>query len=492
MDRQPFSLSLPLSVSFSRFVSPQALCLVIIALAGCSGALPASETPDSATVTAEPSPTNTAQPSSTATATEGTVTIHFINVGQSVSTLVVGPTGETMLIDTGHFRDDGEYVLQYLQTHEIDRIDYLVVSHNDADHIGGNAAIIEHFETEGDGIGAIYDPGIAASTQTYSEYLDAVETHGVTLYETRAGDSIPFEGVGVEVLGPPEPYLESEARNENSIVLKLTHGEVSFLLTGDAEDDQEAHLVNQYGDQLQTTVLKAGHHGSKSSTSGELLDTVRPQRVIISSAYDSQYGHPAVEVLQRLAERSIPAYWTATHGHIVLVSDGESIAVRTQQDAPTDPLALREGDPLTPGTGGDVVERETLSSGSVSTPTQTPVATDGGTNPDTALVIDTINADAAGDDRTNLNDEYVVFRNSGDAPLDLSGWTVTDEAGKTYTIPEGFTLAAEATVTLHTGSGTDTEADLYWGAGSPVWNNDGDTVTVRTDNGTIVRTETYS
>ncbi len=111
----------------------------------------------------------------TQTAVEGTVEVHFINVGQSVSTLVVGPTGETMLVDTGHFTDDGEYVLQYLQAHGIERLDHLVVSHNDADHIGGNAAIIDYYETEADGIGAIYDPGIAASTQTYSEYLDAVE-----------------------------------------------------------------------------------------------------------------------------------------------------------------------------------------------------------------------------------------------------------------------------------------------------------------------------
>jgi len=471
-----------------RAPAARILCVVIVVvLAGCSGAITGSDTSETAT---PETGTPTAQPPATTTAASGTVTVHFINVGQSVSTLVVGPTGETMLIDTGHFRDDGEYVLQYLQAQGIDRIDYLVVSHNDADHIGGNAAVIEYYETKADGIGAIYDPGITASTQTYGRYLDAVEAHDVTLYETRAGDAIGFEGVDVAVLGPPDPYLENEARNENSIVLKLSHGETSFLLTGDAEDDQEAQLVERYGAQLQATILKAGHHGSKTSTGGQLLDTVRPQRVIISSAYDNQYGHPAEEVLQRLAERSIPAYWTATHGHVVLVSDGRSLSVRTQQAAPTDPLALREGTPLDPGTGGEVVARETLGPGSGST--QTPVATDGGTpTDDSALVIETIHADAEGDDRTNLNDEYVVFRNSGDTPLELSGWTVTDEAGKSYTFPDGYTLAAGATVTLHTGSGTDTETGLYWGAGSPVWNNDGDTVTVRTDTGTIVRMKSY-
>jgi competence protein ComEC len=453
-------------------------------LAGCAGVAPSDgSTPD--TTTQSPTPT---QP-----ATNGTVEVHYINVGQSVSTLVVGPTGETMLIDTGHYNDDGEHVLQYLQRHGITRLDHLVVSHNDADHIGGNAAVIEYFETEGDGVGAVYDPGIAASTQTYSRYLDAVEEHDVTLYETREGDTIQFEGVDVSVLGPPEPYLEGEARNENSIVLKLTYGETSFLLTGDAEDDQEAYLVEEYGSQLQATVLKAGHHGSSSSTSGELLDAAQPKAVIISSAYDSQYGHPHEEVLQRLADRSLPAYWTATHGDIVLVSDGSGVSVRTQAAAPTDPLSLRDGDPVAPGTSGDVTERSRLGGEPVQDPA-TPVATDGGTpttSPATSLAISDVHADAEGDDRDNLNDEYIVLTNTGAEEIDLTGWRIEDDAGHSYTFPDGFTLAAGSSVIVHTGSGTDTESDLYWGASSPIWNNDGDTVIVRNSNGDVVREEVY-
>jgi len=458
------------------------LSVVLLAVAGCSGALPADNSAvDSASGVETP----------TASA-NGTVEMHYINVGQSVSTLVVGPTGETMLIDTGHFTDDGEYVLQYLQRHDIDRIDHLVVSHNDADHIGGNAAVIDYYETEADGIGAIYDPGIAASTQTYSEYLDAVEEHGATLYQTREGDTIDFGAVDVDVLGPPEPYLENRARNENSIVLKLTHGSTSFLLTGDAEDDQEAYLVDEYGDQLRATVLKAGHHGSASSTSNELLDAVQPEAVVISSAYDSQYGHPSERVLERLADRSPSTYWTATHGDIVLVSDGRGVSVRTQQAGPTAPLDLRDGDPIEPGTGGDVVERERFGGTARTTQTEPEtVATDGGTTSGGELVIEEIKADAEGDDRENLNGEYVVFRNDGTETLELSGWTVEDEAGKTYTFPDGYTLDPDASVTLYTGSGTDSSAELYWTNGSPVWNNGGDTVTVHNSNGERVLSETY-
>ncbi|QLH77243.1 lamin tail domain-containing protein [Halosimplex rubrum] len=467
------------------------ILLVAIALlvAGCTGVVP-TDTPAGDAPSSPSLSTPTAD--ATATAMNGSVEVHFINVGQSVSTLIVGPTGETMLVDTGHFNDDGEHVLQYLRGHDIDRIDHLVTSHNDADHIGGNAAVIDYFEREADGVGAIYDPGIAASTQTYEQYLDAVEEYDVALYETRAGDSVQFEGVDVQVLGPPDPYIENEGRNENSLVLKLTYGETSFLFTGDAEDDQEAYLVENYGDQLQSTVMKAGHHGSASSSSGDLLDAVQPKAVILSSAYDSQYGHPAEEVLRRLADRSLPAYWTATHGDIVLVSDGKSVSVRTQQDAPTAPLDIRSGSPVEPGVSGSVTERTRLGGEPVATQT-TVVVTDGGTPVQGGeLTLAEVNADAEGDDREHLNDEYLVFENTASDSLDLSGWTVEDEAGKTYTFPDDYTLEAGATVTLHTGSGTVSESDLYWGAGSPVWNNAGDTVIVRNSKGERVLMETYS
>jgi len=461
--------------------------IVAVVLAGCSGSVPADDL--AGTAESEAPPETTATTSSVQTEANGSLEVHMINVGQSVSTLIISPSGETMLIDTGHYHDDGEFVLQYLRAHNIERIDHLVVSHSDADHIGGNAAVIEYFETEANGIGAIYDPGIAASTQTYESYLDAVENHEVTLYETREGDSIDFVGVDVQVLGPPEPYLDNEERNENSIVLKLSYGQTSFLMTGDAEGDQEEYLVSRYGQQLNTTVLKAGHHGSSSSTSEQLLDAANPQAVVISSAYDSQYGHPTEEMLSRLAEREIPAYWTATHGDIVLVSDGGDVSIQTQQAAPTHSESLRDGEPIEPGTTGDLSERATIDGG-VDLSTQTTVATDGGTLAG-QLVIDEVHADAEGMESENLNDEYIVFSNEDETELDLAGWTVEDEAGATYTFPDDFSLAAGESVTLHTGSGTNTATDLYWGFGSPIWNNGGDTVTVRNAQGDIVSEVTY-
>jgi micrococcal nuclease len=109
----------------------------------------------------------------------------------------------------------------------------------------------------------------------------------------------------------------------------------------------------------------------------------------------------------------------------------------------------------------------------------------------TGLVVETIHADASGNDNENLNDEYVVFRNAGETPLAIGGWTVTEGAGREYVFPAGTTLAPGATITLHTGSGSDSSTDRFWGQSRAVWNNDGDTVTVRDESGRRVLTVEY-
>jgi len=489
----------------SRQGATAVVVVLLVALAGYAGgsASPTTASPSTPSDGSDPS-TTTASPATGAT---GTVQVHFINTGLGTSTLVVGPTGETLLIDSGDWQDDGDHVLTYLQAQDINRLDYLVSTHADADHIGGQAAVIEYFETEGEGVGAVYDPGITASTQTYERYLDAIEQYDVTLYETRAGDSIPMAGAELDVLAPPEPYLASGDRNENSIVLRLGFGQSSFLLPGDAATEGEAYLTSEYGTALNVSVLLAGHHGSKSSSSEQFLAGVEPRVAVISSPYDSQYGHPHEEVLQRLAARSVTTYWTATHGDIVLTSNGSAISVATQQQAPTAPLDLRDGSAIEPETGGDVTVRtvidvasgqQVVTDGGTATPdadgTATPTATAPTTDdaPTGSLSIAEIHEDASGDEYDNLNDEYVVFENTGEQSVDLSGWTLSDDADHVYTFPDGVTLEPGATVTVHTGSGTDSATDLYWGSDAPVWNNGGDTVTLRDANGDVVIEETYS
>lgn len=502
-----------------------ALVIVIVALAGCSTVSTdtptVGEQPDSTTTTVtatggeDTSETSGSSGEGETTAqttveSNGTLSIHFIHVGQGLSIFAVGPSGETLLMDSGDWRDDGEGVIQYLEQRDVDRIDHLVTTHPDADHIGGHAAVIEHIETQGDGVGAVYDPGISSTSNTYERYLDAIEAHDVTLYEAQAGDQIPFEGVEADVLAPPAGYLADGDSNENSLVVRLAFGETTFLLPGDGEEAAEQYLVDEYGSRLNVTVLSAPHHGSQSSSTSEFLDATTPRVAIISSAYDSQFGHPHERVLSRYSSRSIRTLWTATHGNIRLTSNGTAITVATQAESPMDPAALRDGSSVESGSSTPLIPRITLSVAGGTTAAPTPVATDGGattTSEQTStatptetdegdgsagkLSIATIHEDAEGNDNQNLNDEYVTFANVGDGPLDMGGWTVADEAGQTYTVPDGFTLDPGAQVTLYSGSGTDTDEELYWGSGRAIWNNGGDTVIVRDSDGNTVLKEEY-
>ncbi len=423
---------------------------------------------------------------------DGTLEVHVIAVGQSASALVITPAGETVLVDSGDWHDDGEIVIDYLEQQGVERIDHLVTSHADADHIGGHAAVIEHFETAGEGVGAVYDPGIASSSATYERYLDAVEEYDVPLFQTRAGAQLPIEGVDVAVFGPPEEPLANVDRNENSLVFRIAHENTSVLFTGDAGVVEEQYLVSTYGDGLRSTVLLAGHHGSRSSTGSALLDAVQPRVAVISSAYDSQYGHPHQKVLERLGTRSIPAYWTGVHGDVVFRSDGRTVTVLSQQSATTVATALREAEAADPRNSDPVAVREQFVADSeTSVDAITP---DGGTVTSAAgqLSLVEVHADAAGNDNENLDDEYLTFENTGDSTLDLGGWVLADAAGHRYTFPSGVTLAPGERVRISTGSGTDGDGELYWGADGAIWNNDGDTVLVTTDEGAVVVEDEYT
>jgi competence protein ComEC len=332
----------------------------LLALAGCADAgLGLDDRP--ADPTSTPTPGNgTGEATATATSTagvDGTFEVHNINVGQADSVLLVSPEGETMLVDSGGWQDDGATVIEYLESRDVDRIDHLVSTHGHADHIGGHEAVIDHYETEKGGVGAVYDSGVPHTSKTYERYLDAVERHDVPLYEVAAGDEIPFAGVEATVLNPEEP--KSDDLHENSVAVRVGFGETAFLFTGDAERAAERHMVDD-ADTLESDVYQAGHHGSDTSSGPELLDAVDPELAVVSSAYDSQYGHPHDEPLRRFAERDVRVVWTAVHGTTVLVSDGTEIAVRTQHDATTDPLEIKDADEATADPTDPTEERFTV------------------------------------------------------------------------------------------------------------------------------------
>jgi len=268
---------------------------------------------------------------------DGELEIHHIDVGQGDSTLIITPANETILIDSGDWREDGSEVIAYLEAQGINRIDHLVATHADADHIGGHAAVIEHFETTGEGVGTAYDSGVPSDSATYGNYLDTVDEYDVELRLVESGDELPIEGdVSAQVMNPPAGDAGGDV-NENSVVLAFEFGDFQYLAPGDVDTGVEQRLVDEWGSDLESDIFKAGHHGSSTSSSDTFVGAVEPETAIISSAYNSQYGHPSDEVLERFAAREIETYWTGVHGDIVVRTDGTSIEVETEESFSTDP-----------------------------------------------------------------------------------------------------------------------------------------------------------
>ncbi|SDJ51631.1 ComEC/Rec2 family competence protein [Natronorubrum texcoconense] len=300
----------------------------LLVLSGCVGGFGVSDDPEDA--------------ASGDDAVDGELEIHHIDVGQADATLLVTPAGETILIDTGDWRQDGQGVIDYLESEDIDRVDHLVATHAHADHIGGHAAVIEHFEEHGEGVGAAYDSGVAHTSQTYESYLDAVEAYEIRLFEVSEGSTLPLEDGAVEATVRNPPDDGGDGLHFNSVALSVEFGEFTYLTTGDAERNAEQRMVDAHGDDLAADVYQAGHHGSSTSSTDPFLDRVDPDIAVVSSALESQYGHPHDEVLESFADRDIVTYWTAVHGDIVLTTDGTDASVTAEHDEPTDPETLLE------------------------------------------------------------------------------------------------------------------------------------------------------
>lgn len=262
-----------------------------VACDGC--ARPAPVTP-TATPTATSSPTSTLTPIPTPTAPlpptppSQSFSVSFIDVGQGDATLIT-VAGERMLIDGGR---STTLVSQRLQALGVTGVDVIVATHPDADHVAGLTNVLATYAVE-----RIYVNGNASSTQTYAGFLAAAAAEpGATLTTASRGISIPLGGLSLDVL---HPGTLSGDTNEDSIVIRLTCGTVSVLLTGDAEAASEG-AMSAAGVLTDVDVLRVGHHGSRTSSSAAFLAAVRPEVAIISAGRTNQYGHPHPEVIERL------------------------------------------------------------------------------------------------------------------------------------------------------------------------------------------------
>ncbi|WP_158308866.1 ComEC/Rec2 family competence protein [Methanocella arvoryzae] len=250
--------------------------------------------------------------------------VHFIDVGQGDSMLVQSG-GKNMLIDAGTL-DSGSTVTSYLKEHGVSTIDVLVSTHPHSDHIGGMAEVLNAFPVK-----VIYDSGVPHTTQTYERYLTLIDQKDIKYVVPEPGDMIDFApGVVVQVLAVAGNY---EDLNDRAIVLRLTHGGVSFLFMADAGFDVEGDLLKS-GYNLQSDVLKVGHHASKYSSGTSFLKVVQPKIAVIEVGAGNPYGHPTREAMNRLEAAGATIYRTDYDGDVVVTSDGKGITVVAERRAP--------------------------------------------------------------------------------------------------------------------------------------------------------------
>lgn len=255
--------------------------------------------------------------------TAGNLTVHFIDVGQGDSMLV--RTGDkNMLIDGGR-RDAGPKLSSYLKSQGVTTIDVLVSTHPHADHIGGLLTILKEYPVK-----RVVDSGTVHPSQTYESYLKLIDQLDIPYTVGEAGQTIGLSpGVNVEVLAPPASKNKGGI-NENSIVLKVTHGNVTFLLMGDAGITEEMYLMSS-GYDLKSDVYKVPHHGSRHSANVSFIYRVMPEVSVIEVG-PNKYGHPAPKTLAILKDAGSVIYSTDLNGNVVVTSDGRSFTVTPQYE----------------------------------------------------------------------------------------------------------------------------------------------------------------
>ncbi len=246
----------------------------------------------------------------------------FFDIGQGDSIFIETPDNYQILIDGG----PTNVILEKLGK-EMDfwdrRIDLIILTHPEHDHIAGLIEVLKRYEVEN-----IVWTGILRDTAEYKEWVRLIEEEGSNIKIVQAGQRIITPNLFFQILYPLENLKGQDVKNTNnvSIINRLVFNNTSFLFLGDAYKSVERKLVNN-GTYLDSDILKVGHHGSKTSTSKELLESVNPQIAVISAGKDNRYGHPYEEVLEILNDYGIRILRTDEVGDIKIISDGDKIKI---------------------------------------------------------------------------------------------------------------------------------------------------------------------
>lgn len=305
------------------------LLSLTLLLAGCG----AAKTADNAAASASSSAQGSAKAAVQTSVPQGTISIKMLDVGQG-DAILIQTQEQTVLIDTSDV-DERDKLRAQLAKAGVKKIDKVILTHPHADHIGGMEVLLDgSYE-----IGSIYDNGMPSTSKLYLSYMKKAKARGIPHHALKAGDVLDFGGgAQFKVLSPEESLVQKGQQkgykhdpNNESVVGRLTFGQFAMLFTGDAEKEVEASIAARYGSGLKSQVLKAPHHGSKTSSSAAYLRLVQPETCVISCGAGNDYGHPHKETLKKYAAIHAKTYETDKNGTITITSDGKSYEVKEEK-----------------------------------------------------------------------------------------------------------------------------------------------------------------
>lgn len=371
--------------------------------------------------------------SSLALANLGPLGAHFIDVGQGDSILLRAPDGTDILIDGGP-RIAGPTVVAYLNEQGVDDIEVMVLTHPDADHVGG---LIDVLQSTLPVEAVVY--GRPGTTATYNDFAAAMQADGLTPTPVAEGQAFTWGPMQVSVLNPQTPFLNDT--NEDSVVLHIAYGDHEFLFTGDIGAEAEGDILTS-GLDVDADVLKVAHHGSRYSSTQAFLNAVTPIYAVISVGEDNPFGHPAQETLDRLATVGAQVYRTDLCATVVITSDGQLFTVSYDEPQPSPGFLV-----FLPS-----VQRAL---GAPGTAEITNIFYDG--------LVPYVESD-----------EYAVIENTGGSPLDVGGWRLNAGApGQDFVFPS-YTMQPGQECRVYTNEYHPEFCGFSFGSSSALWTNSGD------------------
>ncbi len=354
--------------------------------------------------------------------------VHFIDVGQGDSILLQTPNGTNILVDTGP-KKSASQLLAYLKEINVTSIDLLVITHPDFDHIGGIPTLLEKIPVK-----KILDSGKAHTTLTFIQYKQYVWNNIVPVQYAKEKMKLQLDpDIKIKVLNSGS---EEKETNNASIVLHLTYGDITYLLMGDTEEEEEKRLSRKYN--LESTILKVAHHGSNSSSTTSFLKDVQPKIAVISAGKDNDFHHPHLPVINRLIENGADIYNTAESGTIVFSTDGKLLYVNNR-----------------PWLYANQNKQDTSKS----------------------VVITDL----------DVKEEMVTIENKSDETVDMSYWKLVSKKGyQTYDFPVDYKLQSGETIYIASGAQKQHfKRYIHW-LSDYLWNNNGDKAQLYDDKGELV------